>query len=417
MSFSWMPSKLLLSMAAVGLLAGGTAAIAEQYRLGIGDVLELSVSGAAGLTHRSTIGMDGTIGFPLVGDLQASGMTLAEVRGTLAENLSKMAVRLRHDGVELETVVVAEEVGLSIVEYRPVYLSGDVSQPGQQVFRPGMTVRQAVSLAGGYDIMGFRALNPHFEIAELEGDYQALWFEYASERATLARLEAELAGEDDFSLELELGSPLASEVVLGITAAERERLRLRQADLRKAQESLQASVAMADRRLALLAEKQEREEAQRLADEADLEMSLEMLGKGIGNNTRVNDARRAMMMSSVWALQTSAESARLEREREELHHEAGRLTEARRLETLEALRDTRIRADSVRNRLGSTTEKLALGDLRSQLVRGGRSAPSIRIVRQDEGGAISLAADEDMLLQPGDVIEVTAQFSPSVRSR
>ena len=45
-----------------------------------------------------------------------------------------------------ERVVVA-----TVVEYRPIYVNGDVSKPGEHPFRPQMTVRQAVALSGGYD--------------------------------------------------------------------------------------------------------------------------------------------------------------------------------------------------------------------------------------------------------------------------
>ena len=43
-------------------------------------------------------------------------------------------------------------------EQRPVYLNGDVSRPGEQRYRLGLTVRQTIALAGGYDIMRFRMI-------------------------------------------------------------------------------------------------------------------------------------------------------------------------------------------------------------------------------------------------------------------
>lgn len=45
-------------------------------------------------------------------------------------------------------MVTPDQVMLANSEFRPVYLNGDVAKPGEQTFRPGMTVRQAVALAG-----------------------------------------------------------------------------------------------------------------------------------------------------------------------------------------------------------------------------------------------------------------------------
>ena len=77
-------------------------------------------------------------------------------------------------------VIDPEEITVDIAEYRPVYVSGDVSKPGELGYRVGMTVRQVVALAGGYDLLRFRAdRDPTMELADLRGDYETLWTEFA----------------------------------------------------------------------------------------------------------------------------------------------------------------------------------------------------------------------------------------------
>ena len=53
-------------------------------------------------------------------------------------------------------------------------------------------MRQAIALAGGYDIMRFRMNNPFLEQADLQSEYRALWTEFAKEQAPFARLQASL---------------------------------------------------------------------------------------------------------------------------------------------------------------------------------------------------------------------------------
>ena len=58
-----------------------------------------------------------------------------------------------------------------------------------------MTVRQAVALAGGYDVIRLRMNNPILETADLRGEYESLWTEHAKEQAHIWRLKQELGQE------------------------------------------------------------------------------------------------------------------------------------------------------------------------------------------------------------------------------
>ena len=100
------------------------------------------------------------------------------------------------DGREHVVVLDADQVTANVVEYRPIYVNGDVSKPGVQAYRPLMTVRQAVALCGGYEIMRFRMNNPFLKSADFRSDYKSLWTDFAKERVHIWRLRTEL-GEGD----------------------------------------------------------------------------------------------------------------------------------------------------------------------------------------------------------------------------
>ncbi|MCP3459237.1 polysaccharide biosynthesis/export family protein [Bradyrhizobium sp. CCGUVB23] len=137
--------------------------------------------------------MDGNISLPLVGTLPASGLPLPEIRAKIGAALKSKIFRQRTaDGREVVIVIDADEVTATIAEYRPVYVNGDVSKPGEYPYRPASTVRQLVAMAGGYDIMRIRMNNPYLESADLRSEYGSLWTEFAKGQARMWRIKNEL---------------------------------------------------------------------------------------------------------------------------------------------------------------------------------------------------------------------------------
>src|SRR5260370_861834 len=156
---------------AVAVLWSITPAKAE-YRLHVGDAIEISVARLPELKQRVPVQPDGTISFPLLGALSVAGLSPAEMQTKVQAMLAAKVFRQRtSDGRENSVAIEPDEVTASIVEYRPIYVNGDVARPGEQVYLPRMTVRQAIALSGGYDVMHLRMENPILKTAEQQGDY------------------------------------------------------------------------------------------------------------------------------------------------------------------------------------------------------------------------------------------------------
>jgi polysaccharide export outer membrane protein len=186
-------------LAAILLLSTVGASRAE-YRLDVDDVIEIAVAGVPDLKQRVTVQIDGTISFPLIGALAVGGLTIPELRSKVQAALATKVFRQRSpDGRENVFVIEPDQVTAAIVEFRPIFVNGDVSKPGQLPYRPLMTVRHAVALAGGYELMRFRITsNPFLESAELRGEYDARWTEFVKEQAHIWRLKSELGNTVDF---------------------------------------------------------------------------------------------------------------------------------------------------------------------------------------------------------------------------
>lgn len=109
----------------------------EPYRLDAGDRLRIVVYGQEGLTNTYTVGASGSITMPLIGAVRARGLTPAELAAAVTAQLKKGYLR--------EPYVAAE-----VDSYRPFFILGEVTAPGQYPYVPNMTVESAVAIAGGY---------------------------------------------------------------------------------------------------------------------------------------------------------------------------------------------------------------------------------------------------------------------------
>jgi polysaccharide biosynthesis/export protein len=144
----WHTRRMLLR----GLLLGGSATLfsgcatvaegppeAEQptdYHLGSGDQLHITVFNEPDLTGNFLVGSQGTIAYPLVGDVHAAGLTVLE----FTENLQNA----------LRQYVRTPNVSVEVANYRPFFILGEVQRPGTYPYSANLTVLNAVATAGGF---------------------------------------------------------------------------------------------------------------------------------------------------------------------------------------------------------------------------------------------------------------------------
>jgi len=129
----------LMALAAAAPRQGNAEAESgPDYRIGVGDVLNIQVWKEVDLTRLVPVRPDGKISFPLLDDLQAAGMTPLELKGILTE-------RLRQFLSEPRVTVLVQEVN----SYK-VYLMGEVVTQGALVLKNKTNLLQAISMAGGF---------------------------------------------------------------------------------------------------------------------------------------------------------------------------------------------------------------------------------------------------------------------------
>jgi polysaccharide export outer membrane protein len=299
---------------------------------------------------------------------------------------------------------------VTVVEYRPIYVNGDVAKPGEYPYRARMTVHQVVALSGGYDIMRFRMNNPILDWADLKSDYESFWTEFAKEQAHVWRLRAELGDGSNPDQNILDDVPLARSTLAEILKVETEHLSIRQSNHRREKAFLQRAVKQGYEQIAVLSEQQQKEEQGVQSDSEELQKVLELYGKGALPSPRVTDARRAVLLSSTRKLQTAAQLMQLKRQQEELQRQLERLDDQRRIDLLRDLQDAGVRLGELRAKLQGIGDKLQYTALlRSQLVRENSRIPLIVLIRKNEKGRERVVANEESELQPGDVVEISLQ--------
>ncbi|MFK7857893.1 MAG: polysaccharide biosynthesis/export family protein [Granulosicoccus sp.] len=131
-------SKLLFPPILITVFLFSLAGHAQdnEYRLDRGDRISILVFDEPDLTLEAEVGANGIINYSYLGDIRIAGRTTQELEQTLTERLQ--------DGY-----LVNPSVNVTIIEYRPFYINGEVRSPGSYPFEQGLTTEKAIALAGG----------------------------------------------------------------------------------------------------------------------------------------------------------------------------------------------------------------------------------------------------------------------------
>jgi protein involved in polysaccharide export with SLBB domain len=119
---------------AVGMSAGIND---DNYRLGTGDKLKVTVYGEEDLSGEVFVDGSGQVQLPLIGQVKAAGLSVHEFVDELKQILGSKYLK-------------DPKVSAQIENYRPFYIMGEVNKPGEYPYENGLNILGAVALAGGY---------------------------------------------------------------------------------------------------------------------------------------------------------------------------------------------------------------------------------------------------------------------------
>ncbi len=109
---------------------------AGPYHLGPGDHVRIQVYNDDSVSGEYAVGSNGHLSIPLVGDVEAAGLTTRQLERKI---VARMKGKIARD----------PKINVQIVAYAPFYIYGEVKKAGEYPFRPGLTVADAIATAGG----------------------------------------------------------------------------------------------------------------------------------------------------------------------------------------------------------------------------------------------------------------------------
>lgn len=348
-----------------------------SVRVGAWNIVESRYEEWGGVGGEVTVQIDGTIHLPLAGAVKAAGRSTSAIAAELADEM------LVHTGL-----ATPPSVTVSIASRRPIYIGGDVTAPGEFDFRDGLTVRQAIALAGG-------ALRPPPEEMQTLLGRQAR-LEEAILRADLrvARLEAELVGAETLDAPAEMDVPGLAELV----EVERKLLSARRKSLEAQELSIDALIEVLGnvrrglmRQLQLVADEIARAEEEVARRE-------ELLERGLARATDTAGAQSQLSSLQLRQVDMNVQLLGVEKDLSEARRTRDALAQNREVTVLQELsaeqdrrRDTELEFFSVKAALAGTA-----------VPSGGTTRYEAEVVA--DGATEAAPAEMSMLLRPGDTL-------------
>lgn len=171
-------------LAVFGLVPNSALASSDAYVISVGDELEFDILDDNDPPQRFFVGREGAVQLPLIGGVNVGSITIGDARNLI------------HETYVERQIFVDPQIELSIANFRPISVLGDVKNPGNYDYQPEMTAEQAVGMAGGPSISANNEEARVLERRTLEGALDSLQFEMALLAAQYARAQAQLNGDE-----------------------------------------------------------------------------------------------------------------------------------------------------------------------------------------------------------------------------
>lgn len=407
-------SSVMGAVLALAVWSAGPAAAAapklDTYPLGPQDQIRLKVYEWRAssdeifewkaLNDVFTIGPDGSVSLPFAGTIRAAGMTADALASTVAARLKQRM-----------GLVVPPDTSIEIVQYRPFFIVGYVTNPGAFPYRPDLTVLQALSIAGGLRVREDNLLRIEREMITGHGDVSVLSLDVLGLLARKARLEAELANADSIAFPKQITDREGNNAVAlmirqeeSIMTTRREGLdtQLRALDdlrdfLTKELDTLQSQLGFHDKQIGLI--------------EKELEGISSLVEKGYATAPRqiALESTLAQLQSDRLSAETNLLRARQDISKTEIA--ALDLRNKYKSEVTLDLRDTQSKLEETRSKADTAVQLLQDSQITAPLLmarnaQATTAQPTYIIIRRTEKGTVSIDAGEDTPVEPGDTLKV-----------
>jgi polysaccharide export outer membrane protein len=392
-------------------MLGATPASSKDYVLGPQDKLRIKVYewrasrdtifDWAALNDVYTIGPDGSVSLPLIGAIKAAGLTTDKVADSIGNGLMKSVGLAR-----------APNTAVEIVQFRPFYVVGKVTQSGEFAYRPGLTVLQALSLAGGLRIRDDKDQRFEREAIQARGDISLLGQSKVNLMVRKARLEAELSHAGEIQLPPELLPHLQDSTIAMIVKQEQMVFQARSDGLDTQIKALQNLRAFLEKELTALEEQLVFLDKQIDSIQKELKSVSTLVDKGLAVAPREFSLERTLAQAQGERLSAETSLLRGRQEISKTDISILELQDGRKNEVTNDLRQTQAELDSLDSKTETARQLLYDSEVSAPALIARQDdvaslAPVFTIFRPAPGGSTTqLQASETTSVEPGDTIKV-----------
>ena len=400
---------ILVCLAMIGSVVRPAAAQTD-YRLNVGDVIEFDFLRDEDEPRRLVIANDGRVQLPLIGGIPIAGLPISGARDKIVKEYVDRGL------------LVDPLIDIAIADYRPVFVLGDVREPGSFPFRPLLTVEQAVGLAGGPSTLLGNEEDRILMRSTLRSDLDEVEASLAREAVWAARLSASLDARstiDDADLPAKARRYLDDGLLAELKATEEQILSVDNGAFTEQVSLLDTSTEQARHEIELLEGLVENQQASIAYYEEDVARSKQLQDRGLTAQSEVSRREQSVTAARSGLLQIYGEIARARRNLSGLERELSETKAKHRQETLLAIQERQVEISKLLANHDSIEERLALLTSWSEadVERAAAATIDYKIRRLDGGSPTFVAATAVTELLPGDVLTIVVKRPERSRSR
>lgn len=397
----------IVAVGAMGLAvclaaAPSPAATPDGYTINIGDELEMDILDDSEPPQRYSVGSDGQVQLPLIGGITVENATIREARQ-----------KIRDTYVERE-IFIAPTIELSVANFRPIFVLGDVKNPGNYDFQPFLTAEQAVGLAGGPAISTNNEESRVLERRNLQGTLSSLDSELARLVSQYARLQAQINGRPEVrwvDVPEEVRPVINREIFDALTPKENQIIALESQNRATQRRLIEDATTEASNRIELIDQREMVQSAALEAMRTELERNRILVNRGLRTQSAVTQLDQEVARQEADLLRLREQRSAALVLLNDLEGDLMRLDTEWNRQLLDQSQTLWSDINMNRSQRASLEDRMKLLDQWMNAASGGNTQLFVeyQVRRRGRGGLEQLQLDPLDELVPGDLLAVTVK--------
>lgn len=403
------PWVLALALSGAGLFDTANAAadtayhIRPQTRIKVAIVEWIAATGEykewTALNGEYVVSQSGTISIPMIGEMQVNDKTTSIVSADIGDKLK-----------QITGLAVAPTASVEVVKYPMIYVSGAVEKPSELEFRPGLTVKQAIAMAGGSQRHSSQT-GDYSEAQQISyaGEINRMELQLKQLSARRARLMAELNDQPTITFPPEIKAAPDGSVIKQIMTSEIDLFNARADALRQQLVSAGDLETLLHNEINILDEKMSSQDEQVKIAQDELSDITKLVDTKILTTSRKTSLERIVAEMQAGKLDLVVASMQAKQKLSETERDALNLKGQRKTEAGQQLQTTETDMEDTKLKRNTTLQLLQIAGAslsRSQSIQSLDLQPREYWITRGGGDAAATEVSETTELQPGDVLDV-----------